>query len=101
MDCTVLQINGIGEKVNRLTTIRVRRGINGARYAACSNDGGFIRSFDCLAEVREHWKLEIKLGMVQLIRELDKQPDLSKMEESKTVLETFLRATYGSKNGKK
>ena len=83
-----------------MTTIRVRKG-SGARYAACSNDGSFIRNFDRLAEVREHWKLEIKLGMVQLIRELDKQPDLSKMEESKTVLETFLRAAYGRKNGKK
>lgn len=78
-----------------MTTIRVRRGINGARYAACGNDGSFIRNFNRLADVREHWKMEIQWGRVQLIRELEKLPDLSRMDEGKTALETFLRAAYG------
>lgn len=95
------QITGTGGKVNRVTTIRIRRGLKGARYAACSNDGSFIRNFNRLADVREHWKLEIQWGRVQLIRELDKLPDLSKMDEGKAALETFLRAAYGRKNGKK
>ena len=84
-----------------MTTIRIRRGINGARYAACGNDGSFIRNFNRLADVREHWKIEIQWGRVQLIRELEKLPDLSRMDESKAILEAFTRATYGRKNGKK
>lgn len=73
-----------------MTLIRVRRGINGYRYAACDENGYFIRNFEKLSDIREHWKLEIRWGQVQLIRELDKQPDLSMLEATKKMLEGIL-----------
>ena len=90
----------------RMTIIRVRRGINGHRYAACREDGTFIQNFDRLSDVRKHWEMEIKWGRVKLIRELDKQADLRKAEEAKKVIEGILE-TYAmeqrrkEKNGKK
>lgn len=73
-----------------MTLIRVRRGINGYRYAACDEKGYFIRNFEKLSDIRKHWKMEIQWGQVQLIRELDKQPDLSMLEATKKMLEGIL-----------
>lgn len=81
----------------RMTIIRVRRGINGFPYAACDEDGGFIRNFNRLADVRNHWKKEIQWGYVKLIRELDKQPDMSKIEAAKEAVESMLQM-YAQQN---
>lgn len=92
--------------MNRVTTIRIRRGINGHRYAACKEDGTFIQNFDRLSDVRKHWEMEIKWGRVKLIRELDKQADMRAIEETEKVIEGILK-TYATgqrrkgKNGKK
>lgn len=50
-----------------------------------------------LADVRQHWKLEIKWGQVVLIRELDKQPDMAKIEATKKAIEHILKSYAGRK----
>ena len=75
-----------------ITIIRVRRGINGFKYSACDANGYFIGNFEKLAEVRKHWLREIKLGQVQLTREIDQMPDMSKIEATQKNIETILKA---------
>lgn len=79
-----------------MTIIKVRRGINGFRYSACDNNGYFIGNFKKLSDIRRHWKLEIQWGQVQLIRELDRQPDMSQIEAAKKAIDKILRS-YGRK----
>lgn len=74
------------------TVIKVRRGINGFKYSACDVQGNFIGNFKKLADVRRHWIIEIKRGQVELIRELDQMPDMSKIEATKQHIESILRA---------
>ena len=74
------------------TIIKVRRGINGFRYSACNVNGYFIGNFEKLSDVRKHWRVEIRRGQVQLIRELDQKPDISKLEETKKNIEKLLKA---------
>lgn len=81
-----------------VTIIRVRRGINGFKYSACNNNGYFIGNFEKLSEVRKHWKVEIRWGQVKLIRELDKQPDMSKLEESIKAVDAILKSMSKRKN---
>ena len=75
-----------------ITIIRVRRGINGFKYSACDVNGYFIGNFEKLTDVRKHWSVEIRRGQVQLIRELDKMPDMSKIEAAKANIEKLLKA---------
>lgn len=79
-----------------MTIIKVRRGINGFRYSACDNNGYFIGNFKKLSDIRRHWKLEIQWGQIQLIRELDQQPDMSQIEAAKQAIDKILRS-YGRK----
>ena len=81
------------------TIIKVRRGINGFRYSACDVNGYFIGNFRKLSDVRKHWSDEIRRGQVQLIRELDQTPDISKIEATQRNIETLLRA-YARRNRK-
>lgn len=74
------------------TIIKVRRGINGFKYSACDSNGYFIGNFRKLADVRRHWLREIKWGQVELIRELDQMPDMSKIEATQKNIETILEA---------
>lgn len=88
-----------------VTTIRVRRGVNGFKYSACDENGYFLRNFRKLSDVRKLWKNEIKWGRVVLIRELDKQPDMSKLDAAKETIEELLtiyakrRKGYDRKSG--
>ena len=74
------------------TTIKVRRGINGFKYSACDANGYFIGNFEKLTDVRKHWSVEIRRGQVQLIRELDRMPDMTKIEETKETIEKLLKS---------
>lgn len=77
------------------TIIKIRRGINGFKYSACDVNGYFIGNFKNLSDIRRHWIHEIKEGQVQLIRELDQMPDMTKIEATqkniKTILKTYTR----------
>lgn len=75
-----------------VTVIKVRRGINGFKYSACDADGYFIGNFRKLSDVRRHWLTEIKWGQVLLVRELDKAPDMTKLESTKASIEELLKA---------
>lgn len=74
------------------TIIRVRRGLSGARYCACDKNGSPIGSFNKLSDIRKHWQKEIKWGYVELVRELDKTPDMEAVKSTIKCLETILRA---------
>lgn len=72
--------------------IKVRRGINGFKYSACDVNGYFIGNFEKLEDVRKHWSVEIRREQVQLIRELNQMPDMSKIESTQKNIETILKA---------
>lgn len=79
----------------KTTIIKVRRGINGHKYSACGENGEFIGNFNKLSEVRRHWEKQIKWGQVVLVRELDKAPDMSKIEAAQSAIESILLAYAG------
>lgn len=79
------------------TIIRIRKGINGAKYCACDKNGNPIRGFNKLSDIRKHWQKEIKWGYVELARELDKTPDMDVVSETKRMLETILKS-YAKKS---
>lgn len=57
------------------TIIKIRRGINGFRYSACNAQGRWIGNLEYLSDARRHWRDEIRLGVVVLVRELDMDPE--------------------------
>lgn len=75
-----------------MMVIRIRRGTNGFRYSACDDNGYFVGNFRKLSDIRSHWHLEIKLGRVELIRELKKDPDMSRREATISSIKTILKA---------
>lgn len=79
-------------KNNNITIIRIRKGLNGFKYSACDSKGNFLSNFEKLADVRKHWKNEIKWGQVQLVRELDQMPDMTRIEETRKNIQRLLRA---------
>ena len=78
--------------MGKQTIILVRRGINGFRYSACDSNGNFLGNVSRLAEVRQHWKVEIKRGQVVLVRELDKMPDMTRIETTKQNIEMLIKS---------
>lgn len=77
---------------NEKTIIRIRRGLNGAKYCACDKNGSPIMGFNKLSDVRKYWQKEIKWGYVELVRELDKTPDMKTLNETKAMLEAILKS---------
>lgn len=82
---------------NNTTVIKIRKGCNGFKYSACDQHGNFLRNFRKLSDVRNHWKNEIKWGQVELVRELDKEPDLTAIDEAKRAIENILKACQHKK----
>lgn len=81
------------------TIIKIRKGINGFKYSACDKNGCFLRNFKRLSDVRKYWKIEIKYGLVELVRELDKEPDMSQIEAAKKEIDRILKE-YGRRKRK-
>lgn len=54
-------------------TIYIRRGINSYPYAAYTESGQFITNLDRLADARKIWGIEIKLGLIELKRDLGRK----------------------------
>lgn len=73
------------------TIIRIRRGINGFKYSACDEKGYFIRNMCKLGDARRRWNQEIRWGQVVLVRELDKQPDMSRHEATLKAIDAILK----------
>ncbi len=78
-----------------VTIIRIRRGDGNVRYVACENDGTPIKGFEKLSDIRKHWQRDIQLGYVKLVRELDRKPDLKRINHTtkclKAILEIYAR----------
>ena len=53
--------------------IYIRRGINGYPYAAYTESGQFITNLDRLGDAKKIWCIEIKLGSVELKRDLGRK----------------------------
>ena len=77
---------------NNKTIIKIRKGCNGFKYSACDQHGNFLGNFEKLADVRKHWKNEIKWGHVELVRELNQMPDFAAINQAKNTIETILRS---------
>ena len=79
------------------TIIHVRRGIGDARYCACDDAGNPIRGFNKLGDIRKQWEKEIRWGYVKLVRELDKTPNMTAINETRKYLRVILKS-YGEKH---
>lgn len=75
---------------NNNTIIKIRKGCNGFKYSACDQHGNFLRNFRKLSDVRKHWKNEIKWGQVELVRELDKEPDFTAIRDTARIIGKLL-----------
>ena len=76
---------------NNKTIIKIRKGCNGFKYSACDQHGNFLRNFNKLSDVRKHWKNEIKWGQVELVRELDKDPDFTVIRDTARIIGKLLK----------
>ena len=74
------------------TIIRVRRGTGKFKYYACENSGRPIGGFNKLSDIRKHWEKEIKWRYVELVRELDKTPDMGAVNDTIKCLEAILKS---------
>ena len=80
---------------NNKSIIKIRKGCNGFKYSACDQHGNFLCNFRKLSDVRKHWKNEIKWGQVELVRELDKEPDFTAINSTKEAIESLLKSYRG------
>ena len=64
-----------GLKMENVTTIRIRQGLNGFPFSACTDEGHFIGNADSIDEIREQWKREIKSKRIQIVKELHLFPE--------------------------
>ena len=76
---------------NNKTIIKIRKGCNGFKYSACDQHGNFLCNFRKLSDVRKHWKNEIKWGQVELVRELDKEPDFTVIRNTARIIGKLLK----------
>ena len=60
-----------------MTTIVIRKGLNGFRYSACGEKGNFLFNANQISAITRHWSAEYRNGMVQFIRQLDCYPKQS------------------------
>lgn len=58
-----------------MTTILVRKGLNGFRYSACGEKGNFLFNANLISSITRHWSVEHKNGTIQFIRQLDLYPE--------------------------
>ena len=58
-----------------MTTILIRKGLNGFRYSACGEKGNFLFNASQISAITRHWSVEKRNGTIQFIRQLDRYPD--------------------------
>lgn len=58
-----------------MTTILIRKGLNGFRYSACGEKGNFLFNASQISAITRHWSVERRNGNVQFIRQLDIYPE--------------------------
>lgn len=57
-----------------MTTILIRKGLNGFRYSACGEKGNFLFNSDQIGRITANWSRERKAGTVRFVRQLDLLP---------------------------
>ena len=57
------------------TILKIRKGVYGFPYAICNEQGYWHGNANSLGEIRKEYELEIKLGYIELVRELDLYPE--------------------------
>lgn len=58
-----------------MTTILIRKGLNGFRYSACGQKGNFLFNASQISAITRHWSAERRNGTIQFIRQLDLYPE--------------------------
>ena len=56
------------------TIIRIRKGMNGYPYSACTKDGHFIMNAESIEAIRETYDFEIKHKLVKIVKETTLYP---------------------------
>ena len=57
------------------TIIRIRKGLNGYPYSACTDEGFYISNADSIEKIRDHWKRGLRAKNVKIVKELDRYPE--------------------------
>lgn len=76
------------KETGNMTTILIRKGLNGFRYSACGGKGNFLFNAPQISAITRHWTAERRNGTVQFIRQLDlypEEPDKGTGETGSTV----------------
>ena len=63
------------KETGNMTTILIRKGLNGFRYSACGGKGNFLFNASQISAITRHWTVERRNGTVQFIRQLDLYPE--------------------------
>lgn len=58
-----------------MTTILIRKGLNGFRYSACGEKGNFLFNANQISAITRNWSVEHRNGTVRFIRQLDLYPE--------------------------
>lgn len=58
-----------------MTTILIRKGLNGFRYSACGEKGTFLFNANQISAITRHWSKEHSDGTVRFIRQLSIYPE--------------------------
>lgn len=61
-------------KMSEKTIIKIRKGMNGFPYSACTSEGVFITNADSIDQIKDMYKGERKLRLLSLKKELDLYP---------------------------
>lgn len=57
-----------------MTTIKVRKGLNGYPLSVCKENGRFIANFNSYKEIRSFYKVELKEKAIKLKKETCLEP---------------------------
>lgn len=68
-----------------MTTILIRKGLNGFRYSACGEKGNFLFNASQISAITRHWSVEYRNGTVQFIRQLDRYPEQKETDTAKEI----------------
>ena len=63
-----------------MTVIKIRQGLNGYPFSACTEEGYFITNADSIEDIKENWKWEIRHKRVKIVKELHLYPEGKKPE---------------------
>lgn len=57
------------------TIIRIRKGLSGYAYSACTEDGHFISNADSIDEIKDLWERDVRKKRIEFVKELHLYPE--------------------------